>query len=130
PDKCARVDHSDQLPVCIGSYLPFRAYVPLRKSGRWEDGGDDRGGPFSVVVGVRAAHPNERGSGVVPLGNDGPKIVAGGVARDRNPGPFTGLLLACTAKQFVVSAVVRLTDQWSAADWIGVGRNVNAVGIL
>src|SRR5438034_7460076 len=46
--------------------------------------------------------------------------------------PYTTLFrsLACTAKQFVVFAVVRLTDEWDAAHRIGVGRNVNDVGIL
>src|SRR5258708_6567717 len=99
-------------------------------SGRGKGNRDYGGSPFSVVVGVGAAHPEERGSGVVPLGNDGAEIVVDGVARDRSPRPFTGPLLACTAKQFVVSAVVRLTDEWGAAHRIGVGRNVNGVGIL
>src|SRR5437660_12734821 len=99
-------------------------------SGRWKDDRDYGGGPFSVVVGVGAAHPDERGSGVVPLGNDRAEIVVARVARNRSPRPFTGPLLARTPKQFVVSAMVRMTDEWGAAHRIGVGRNVNDVGIL
>src|SRR5437667_3566355 len=96
----------------------------------WEDDRDYGSGPLSVVVEVGAAHPDEGGSRVVPLGNDGTEIVVRGVAGDRSPRPSTGVLLACTAKQFVVFAVVRLTDEWDAAHRIGVGRNVNDVGIL
>src|SRR5437867_11688015 len=96
----------------------------------WEDDRDYGSGPLSVVVEVGAAHPDEGGSGVVPLGNDGAEIVVRGVACDRSPPPFTGVLLACTAKQFVVSAVVWRTDDWGAATRTAGARKANDGGTL